>query len=123
MNEEAGSKQSEMLGEAAGSVRAAVTQGSQTLAAPALLIHIEEPTQSAEHERRDGHICIDAARQVHKQRFSRTVQAVKFINKSKQFIHAQTIFIKADKGMYMSFSIKCENRKSSQWCEEDGVLQ
>lgn len=73
MNEEAGSKHGEMLGETAGIVRAAVTQGSQTLAAPALLIHIEELTQSAEHEHRDGHICADAACQVHKQIFSRTI--------------------------------------------------
>ncbi len=49
MDEEAGSKHSEVVCEAVGSVGAAATQRTQAVTAPAPLFNTEEPAQHAEH--------------------------------------------------------------------------
>jgi len=80
VDEEAGSKHREVMGEAVGSVWAAAIQRTQAITAPALLINTEEPAHHAEHTHWDGHVIHTAGATVqpHKQVFGRAIQAVKF---------------------------------------------
>lgn len=95
MDEEAGSKHSEVLCEAVGRVRAAGTQRTQTITAPDELFNIEEPAQHAEHTHRHRHVHIaNAAVHLHKQLFRRAIQAGQLDN-NNQYNHQNnnTIFI------------------------------
>ncbi len=66
MDEEAGSKHSEVVCEAVGSVGAAATQRTQAVTAPAPLFNTEEPAQHAEHTHWDRHVhTSDATVQLH----------------------------------------------------------